>query len=63
MPKMKAAKLAAVGKMKGLFAKNKFAKNAGDEAEAKHGPLEEAKECNCGMPGCPDCAKATLKNK
>ena len=63
MPKMKAAKLAAIGKMRGMFSKKKYSGSAGDEAEAQHGPAEEAAECNCGMPGCKDCAKAVSKNR
>ena len=53
MPKMKAAKLAAISKMKSVFSKNKY-RVKGDES-----PAEEAAEggCGCGMPGCKDCAK------
>ena len=63
MPKMKAAKLAAIGKMKGLFSKKLYKGAAGDEAEAEHGPLEESLECNCGKQGCKDCAKSVEKSK
>jgi hypothetical protein len=63
MDNVKAAKLAAIGKMKGMFSKKLYKGAAGDEAEAEHGPLEEAAECNCGKQGCKDCAKSLEKNK
>ena len=63
MANVKAAKLAAIGKLKGMFSKKKLAGSDGDEAEVKHGPLEESLECNCGKQGCKACAKAALKNQ